>query len=68
MPTIQSVRRNVRQTSSNVTVEALRPPSRLRRAVTDTPLRSAVVSRERFAAKRAARMLAPSVSKSSFRV
>ncbi len=68
MPTIQSVRRNVRQTSRSVTVEAFRPPSRFRRAVREMPLRAAVVSSDRFAASRAARMLAPSVANISSRV
>ena len=68
MPTIQSVRLNVRQTSSNVTVEAFRPLSRFRRAVREMPLRAAVVSSDRFAASRAARTLAPNVANISFRV
>lgn len=68
MPTIQSVRRNVRQTSSKVTVEAFLPLSRFRSAVMEMPLRAAVVSSDRFAASRAARMLAPNVANISSRV
>jgi len=67
-PRIQSVRFKVRQTCSNVTVEAFRPASRLRSAVIEMPLRAAVVSRERLAAKRAARILAPRACRSSSRV
>ena len=68
MPTIQSVRRSVRQTSNSVTVEAFFPPSRFRKAVRDIPLRSASVSNDTFAANRAARTLAPSVASISLRV
>ncbi len=68
MPTIQSVRRNDRQTSRSVTVEAFLPPSRFRRAVREMPLRAANVSNDKLAANRAARTLDPKVASISFRV